>query len=60
MDRVGRAKNTFQFDEAFTLKVLARDSSCAKYYQELSCSDVVESVERPVLFVQSKNDPICR
>lgn len=60
MNRLSNTKNTFEFDDEYTLKVIARGSTKEKYYNELSCSDYLESIENPVLFVQSKNDPICR
>lgn len=60
MDRLSKTKTTFTFDEEYTLKVIARGSTQEAYYGELSCGDYLDSIENPVLFIQSKNDPICR
>ena len=52
-------RTTFQFDELYTLKVLAPGSSPKKYYANVSCLNFVEKVDIPALFLHSKNDPIC-
>ena len=52
-------RTTFQFDQLYTLKILAPGSTPKKYYANVSCIDYVESVHTPVLFLHSKNDPIC-
>jgi predicted alpha/beta-fold hydrolase len=60
MDKISKSKTTFEFDNEFTLKVLANDMTHEEYYKCLSCIDVLESINNPMFFIHSKNDPICR
>jgi predicted alpha/beta-fold hydrolase len=60
MKKAERAKTTFEFDNEFTLKVLAKGLTHQEYYKELSCLDYLDSIKNPILFIQSKNDPVCR
>ena len=57
--QVRKAKTTFQFDDEFTLKLLAPGEPQSNYYDKLSCSEDVKNVDLPMLFIHSKNDPIC-
>lgn len=60
MEKISKAKTTFEFDDEFTLKVLTKELTHEEYYKELSCIDVIDKIENPMLFIHSKNDPICR
>ena len=52
-------RTTFQFDDLYTFKILCRGSNPKKYYKHVSCIDYIESVDVPMLFLHSRNDPIC-
>ena len=52
-------RTTFQFDEQYTLKLLAPGSNPKEYYSNVSCKDTIDLVDTPILFLHSKNDFIC-
>ena len=60
IDQIKWLRTTFQFDDKYTFKVLDRGSNSKEYYQHVSCQDVVDSIRTPMLFLHSRNDPICR
>jgi predicted alpha/beta-fold hydrolase len=58
-DSVRKSSTTFEFDQHFTTKFHIRGEPIKNYYDKLSCSNDVYDVDIPVLFIHSKNDPIC-
>lgn len=59
-DRLKRLKSTFAFDKEVTFRMLHQYDNSKDYYKLFSCTDDVAAVRQPVLFLQSKNDPISR
>ena len=59
-DLVDKTQTTFQFDEEFTFKLIDRGGNGEDYYRHMSCVDVLDKVQDPVIFFHSKDDPICR
>lgn len=60
IDKIKRLRTTFQFDENYTFKILEPGSNSKEYYKHVSCEEVVDSIQTPILFLHSRNDPICR
>ena len=60
LEKVKKSLTTFQFDNEYTLKLLAQEMTHQEYYKELSCLDYIDSIDNPIFFIHSKNDPICR
>ena len=56
---VRKANTTFEFDNYFTLKFHLPGEPHINYYRDLSCSNDVFKINKPMLFIHSKNDPIC-
>ena len=56
--KLKRSFTTFQFDQNFSFKILENHNKSENYYLEFSCFYDLEKVNEPVLFIQSKNDPI--
>jgi predicted alpha/beta-fold hydrolase len=59
IDKLKFLRTTFQFDDLYTFKILSRNNTPAVYYQNVSCIQKIKDVNIPVLFLHSKNDPIC-
>jgi abhydrolase domain-containing protein 1/3 len=49
---------THEFDELFSRRLLGYDS-VEDYYRKFGCKEVLENVKRPLLCMQSLDDPIC-
>lgn len=49
---------TVAFDEFFTRKLLGY-SSVEEYYREFGCEKVLGNIRKPMMFMQSADDPIC-
>lgn len=58
--KLQKTYQTFEFDQLFTFKVVKHFDNSKDYYRTFSCVEDVEKVDRPVLFIHSKNDPISR
>lgn len=52
-----KCNTTFEFDKEFTFK-LVKENDSKEYYKTFSCHEDLENVDVPVLFIQSRNDPI--
>lgn len=57
-EKLKKTKTTFDFDQEFTFKVIDSHNNSKEYYRTFSCVDEIAHVEKPVLFLHSKNDPI--
>jgi len=53
-----KGNNFINFDEFFTRRMLGY-SSVNEYYQKISCVNDLKNIAVPLLFLQSKDDPIC-
>ena len=53
------SSNIREFDERFTFKMFS-DIERTKYYSILSCHTHLSKVQLPMLFINSKNDPISK
>ena len=49
---------TKDFDELFTRRLLGYQS-VNEYYKKFGCKDVLENIKKPLLCMQSLDDPIC-
>ena len=56
--KVKNSITTFQFDKNFSFLIHHTFGDSKSYYHSLSCHLDISKVEEPVLFIQSKNDPI--
>lgn len=59
-NHIRKAKTTFEFDRRFTFKIVEQHNDSSIYYQLFSCQHDVGNIDVPVMFIQSKNDPISR
>jgi predicted alpha/beta-fold hydrolase len=51
--------SVLQFDKEFTFKMF-KNVNPDEYYHELSCENYLHNVKSPILFINSKNDPISK
>ena len=49
---------TEEFDEFFTRRLLGYQS-IDEYYRKFSCKEVLSNIKKPIMFMQSLDDPIC-
>lgn len=59
LDRVARSRSVLQFDKMFTFRILD-DVEPEKYYHTLSCTESLPKIRIPMLFINSKADPISK
>ena len=58
-EKVKGTQTIYDFDSEFTLKLVDRQATHKSYYDSLSCTDNFKTIDTPMLFIHSQNDPIC-
>lgn len=58
-DNLFKVKSTFEYDEKFTFKIHKNSDHRKYYYDTISCATFIDKIDVPVLFLHSRNDPIC-
>ena len=60
-EKLKNSKNIFDFHHNFTFSLFERNhKDIEKIYENLNCDKDIKYIDKPVLFIQSKNDPISK
>lgn len=57
IDEVLKSRTIHEYDEKFSIK-LKGYKSVEDYYKRAGCIDYIEKIKIPVLFINSKDDPV--
>lgn len=65
LEKLKNSNNIFDFHDNFTFKLFERNqgnkgNNIRNIYDDLNCSEDIFNIDKPVLFIQSKNDPISK
>lgn len=61
LEKLKKSSTIFDYDKFFTFKLIERGhENAGRFYQHFSCHEDIKDIERPVLFIQSGNDPISK
>ena len=57
-EKLKKCKTTFEYDREFTFKIIDNFKNSEEYYKGFSCKDSIKKIDKPVLIINSANDPI--
>ena len=61
LESLKKSETIFDYDKHYTFNLIERKNKCTEtFYKHFSCHDDIKNIQRPVLFIQSNNDPISK
>ncbi|CDW71298.1 embryogenesis-associated protein emb8-like [Stylonychia lemnae] len=57
-EKIRQARSWKELDQEFTMKVHYKYDSPEEYYRASSCKNVIQDIQKPVLVIHAKDDPV--